>query len=545
MYHCKRSAAIPFALALLALPGAARPLQGTPVNPVLAQGVFSNFAVGMTVGGTGAPGDLVIRAPGVNGGIPIQWSAGTFTSASATHPNYSYGALTTWAQGSSNPLPSFGGISTGGEVMPIVRWNGELDMAPMNWFMLSIGVAPNARGVAGSVLSMQTQNGTRNPAGDILSYYFIGSQGVNQALVDHSFLESSREQLKLNDIPTSAADRVIRNFDWGMGVLSSDPGARAGSMFPVKNCFYFTLTQAYVNSIPGLLLDGLPPSSSTVYAMTWTGAPLAWTAPKRAFTSLELFGAGKDGVVEIDALSVDKGSGSWELPSRAIVSLTLASNPSPGAAYDQLLVYQRGTTTLAQPLQTDHEHENPAQTFSQKIGLRLVADPTGGPDEVTGTCGGDPKEPYIIGPVVAIATDQPRTGAGTLGLSAMRTCPHDPNGNPDGDYETPTDDTLHIQVSGMNHSDDDSDYDLGFIQLFIEQRVYTGHGIPAAPTPWGEALWIDTTTEGRNTLDVSIPVPCTLLNETFRFSAKIYRVLFTPAPVAYQLRESCVLSIKK
>lgn len=546
MNHSIRSAAIPIGLALLAVPGSAQPWQLplAPVYPPEAQGMFSGFSVGMTVGGVGTPDPLVIRAPGVYGEIPTTWTAGTFTPASALHPDYSIDALTTWAPApNSNPtlgpiVPevSFGGISTGGEVMPFVQTNGELTMTTGNWFMLSVAVAPSATGVGSSVLDYQRAmaNPPRNPAGDIFSYYAVGSQGINTALVDHAFLESSREQLKIDYLTTPAATHEILNLDYGMGVISTDPTGKTGNMFRVRDCFYFTLTLAYVNQMPSVLIGNQPINAWSVYGMHWNGS--TWDAPQTVFSSSQLFQMENPGV-EIDALSVFRGpSNTWNQPLRVILSLTLASNAATaaGGPFDQILVWQSGWNQGVQTLKTAPLYANgTSRTFSERLGLRTTS-AEGGPDEVTATCGGDPPDLHVEDAVVALATDEPKTGPGTLGCSAIRTCPHDSNGSADDDSDV-TDDTLHIQVTGLEHST----WQYVLVQLFDEGPVGTG-----TPQAFGPLYLVDATSLALNAYRIDLAVPCNLIPLKWRFSATLYGLNFAPGPVCMPLGESCVLTIK-
>ncbi len=540
MNHSIRSAAIPLAIASLARIGDAHPLQANPSNPQLAQGMFSNFAVGITVGGVSSPDPLLIRAPGVNAGVPTAWSAGAFTAASPLHPDYTMAALTHWAGGSG---VSFGGISTGGEVMPSVDASGRLQMVSTNWYMISISLDSAAQGQPGSIVDLQTQIDpvtqiARDASGDILSYYTIGSQGINTAYVDKTWLESSREQLKLDLIPTPPTSvRSIQNLDYGMGVISVDPLARAGSMFPVRDCFYFTLTESWLTNHPGFQLGGQLANASTVFAMKWTATSVPpWSAPVVAFDHSMLFPGKTPGSIEIDALSIDKGNGTWDAPSRVVLSLTPASDLV--GPYDQILVYQRYTTTEVRPLATDPAFP-PSELISEKLGLLTVAGEGGDPDNVTGTCGGDPIERYRIYPVVAVATDKLKAGAGTLGFSGLRTCNHPPPSGSTSDTTSP-DDFLHLQITGM----DFGQHMFGIVQLYTESDAVDPGSTPGPSTPWGSPILIDGAAQLRNTIELTCPLSCAILGKSFRCSAELIALDFNPGLVVTPLRSSCVLSIE-
>lgn len=522
---------------LLAPLAAAFAPQATPVNPSQSQGKFSSFPSLMTVGNVTTTDPLLIRAPGINSGIPLEWNATDFTPASAQHPDFRASALAHWAVGW--PAPQYGGISTGGEVMPEVTSGGELQMATINWYMLSVTVDKNARGVTGSVLEMQVAGG-RDPSGDIFSYYAIGSTGIHPDFEDSSRLESSRLQLRLEDVPPIPSGtpppppRSILNLDYGGGVRSVNPQARWEGLFPVGDSFYFTLTQAYVDSAPGLDLDGVPIDASTIYGMHWGGSPLAWSAPERVFEHADLFDEGVDiGEVEIDALSVDRGGMAWDAPKRAVISLTPASDTH--GPFEQILVHQRNVTPFAVPMMTDSNFGT-SQTFTEKLGFRTPETHEGDPTNVTGTCGGDPDERYRLGPVVAIATDQQKRGGGKLGLSMMRTCPHATLGG------APTDvhDTLNMQITGMDYAP----HMFGVIQIYSESASVPS-GPPGPSTAWGDPLLVDSAATLLNAINLSGPIACALQDKQLRFSAMMYGVDFTPGLVITPMRESWVLSMQQ
>lgn len=527
MKHYTASTAALLALVVMVAPCFAQ--LATQVSPGQAQGLFSNFPVGLSVTDPGGDDPLLIRSPGVAAGVPVAWDASLFGQATPVHPDYSTHALTDhWRLLSLPLLPEFGGISTGGEVMPDVNGNGEMIMTSTNWFMLSLTVDHNAHGVGGSVLASRTAGG-RNPAGDILSYYAIGSTGINPAFVDTARLEYSREQLQLQQVLQNVSgDHEIANFDFGMGVVSVDPYDRAGNMFPVRICFYFTLTQAWVSAAHQLngsyTVAGYAPDAATIYVMTWDSTPgLHWSPPMIAFSRDELFGEGFAGAVEIDALSVDQDGGIASRPDRAVFSLTPGSDPAfPALPYDQILVSQREPQTcLAKPLKTDGAFGTSTRV-STKFGLVPRTPPTGLPDNVTGTCGGDPIEPYLVGAVVGIATNQWPHGQGTLGLTAVRTSV--PIAGSDGQMVH----TIHLQAAGMDYYP----YPIGYIQFFVEGSTSQTLGYPC---------WISPSATQSNTIDVSAPMTIKPGVPT-RFSARCYGL--NPATgETEQLRESWFESI--
>jgi len=509
--------------------------------PQEAQGKFSNFPVGilLTDPSPTQADQWLIRSPGVSSGVPVVWTVSSFGAATPDHPDYSFSALTDhWAPGSPVPPPEFGGISSGGEVMPAVDDEGEMIMTIGNWYMLSITVKSQADGLDGSLLRTRTAN-SRNPAGDILSYYAIGSTGINPALVDTVRLEYSREQLRLQaPLPVATGDREIANHDFGVGVISIDPEERAGSMFPVRDCLYFTLTQAWVLLAGSTFeLDNLPANASTIYVMTWDGSE--WSDPAIAFSHSLLFPERDVGTVEIDALSVDRGSGTALSPDRTVFSLTRESDlpesgSVPESTFDQILVYQRGNS-VNPTCPTTALIAADSISVSAKFGLKPRADftPLGEPDDVGSTCGGDPKEPYQVGPIAGVATGQAPYGASDLGLSLIRTrLPF--QGWVDGTTVPPNSgivETLHMQVTGLEYQP----HTWGFIVFYIDG--------PNGPEQWGSPYLIDAAASARNALEVPVSLPTSVLNVPLRIRAKCIGVDAAAPQTLVDLGESWVITI--
>lgn len=517
------------------------------VFPEEGQGKFSNYPVGLGMYDPTQSEKSLIRAPSVVGGVPVPWSSAIFGAATTNHPDYSLTALTAhWWSGSS--VPEFGGISTGGEVMPAVNTDGRMIMTTGNWYMLSITVGRNAKGEDYSLLKSRTvvpgssPAVARNPAGDILSYYAKGSTGINDDLEDTVRLEYSREQLQLQDpLPTATGPRELTNHDFGVGVISVDPGNRSETIFPVRNAFYFTLSLAWVTG-PGsaLQLDSEYVNASTIYGMIWNGT--TWDDPFIAFTHAELFPGYDLHEVEIDALSVDKGSGTVGSPDRAVFSLTPDSDDVTDGTFDQILVFQRdgsagGLCDTTALLIADST--TPGTRVSERFGLKprtSFVPGLGEPDNVRSTCGGDPKEPYEVGPVCGIATGANPTGDGDMGLSVVRTCV--PVYFPENDEELPPAgppamvETLNFEVTGF----DFDGFDLGFIRLYIEGAN--------GPEQLGAAYWIDPASEALNALDIAIPMENYVIGLPVKLRARCVGFNFSDPNNPVELLESWVITIE-
>jgi hypothetical protein len=469
--------------ALIAIPNASAQIV---VPPGRAQGHFSEFALGLSYRGASDP--VLIRAPGVASGAPTTWDSTTFGAESATHPNYSEAALTYhWVTSTAMRPVEFGDISTGSDLIPFVESDGSLNMAWGNlshWLVLTAAVSNEALGQSGSIIEMQRTNPTRTPGGDIISYCAIGSTEINRDLIDTVHLESSREQLQL---PT---DAELVNLDYHIGVNSVDQQNLAGATFPIKNKFYFTLSQAWITAALGIhsgfQVAGATPNASTVYVMEWSYSQTTqtgtWGEPTVAFSHDQLFPDSLfDKVttanVEIDGLAVDQGTiGDF---ARAVVfSLTPDSDAvAPNGYFDQILVFQRNPTTgvtqtNTQPLLTDADPAfAPQMTVSDKMGLvSRPASPTGTPDNATSLCTIDPTDGDTLQPVFGRATDEDPRGEGMLGLSVFRTCV--------GHTGSTGSDLLSLQVTGLDYTG----HDLGLIRVYLEFPSFTWESAP---------IWID------------------------------------------------------
>lgn len=523
--------------AALALLCAATSLQAqaTIVWPTQAQGMFSNWPLGLSLGSSGTE-ELHIRALGTASGVPVAWTSSSFSAAGPNHPDYSTSALTNhWNPSSLPTAPRFGGISTGGDQMPSVSDTGVLNLEAENWYSISFTVAPDARGKQGSLLESRAA-GALDPSGDIFTYYTIGSTAIHPEFPDTIRLEASRAQLQLRGAaPGPVENRAIRNLDYGIGVISVDPEARAVDIFPVTESFYFSLTKAWVTEAmqlnpSGYLIAGQVPSEATVYSMQWVNG--SWTEPAIAFTHQELFGVGctSPHCVEIDALTVDQGSVIAGWPHRVVFSLTPASDEAPGGPFDQLLVYQRGMNPVPCPT-TSLKVQTPGgnKRVTDHVGLGDHDDyPSDGPDDITSTCGIDPDESSQEGPVVGIATEDEHKGDGKLGLSAFRSdTPSDPT----------NEDVVHLQVTGL----DFPGYELGFIQLYLEGPVPEKGSEPASGTPSGPPIWIDPASAANNALDLVLPTSHAVGGTHFRVSARLIGVNLSPFD-AHELRESWVIT---
>ncbi|MBM3986998.1 MAG: hypothetical protein FJ294_03455 [Planctomycetes bacterium] len=504
----------------LALPVTAQGTPGTPIPPQRAQGLFTNLAVGMTVEETPEVSYLWIRAPGANSGVPLEWNSATFGIATAAHPDFSIAQLTRWAPPAVPRGNPFGGISTGGDIMPTVDASGRMVMSPGLWCMVSVVLDSAALGMPGSLLKSRVSLGI-NPATEIMSYYAEGSSGIHPRFLDTVRIEYTDAQLYLQQAaPQASQAREIVNHDFAMGVNASNSTGAPDPMFPVRDQFYFTLTQPFVTSLTALnvSLGGHEPCASHVYRLQWNGMTLEWDGPTIAFHHDDLFPNRQMGTVEIDALSVFAPSSG---PSRVVFSLTPESDDTQ-QPFDQLLVYQTGPSQA--PICNTTALKAPGgMPITQKMGLKPRT-PTGTPDNVKSACIGDPHDLSATSRRMGIATDGLRQGKGDFGFTAVR------HSQPNSAL-----DELHVQFNGF----DLENHMLGFIQLQLEGPVNT-NSAPVPILPW---IQIDPVSLTRNALDLP-PLPVTRTSTSaLRFSALLWGVNPDDLGGVNLLRESWVLTV--
>ncbi len=534
---------------LLAVAASTAPAQmAQQIQPSVAQGLFANWPLGITrTSAVSSPlGAPAIRAPGVANGTPVVWTAATFGPPGFQHPDYSTPALVyNWPD--RNVTPEFGDTSTGGDVTPRVTDLGRLIAEPQHWYALTISVSGTARGQPGSLIATQQDplaNPARTAAGDLFSYCMDGSTGIDPVFVDKVRVEYTKEQL--------GDTTDIQGVDFGMGVISVDPGARIEALFPVKDRFYFTLTKAWLASPQGLqltMLGGSPPNARTVYWMTWDGG--AWSAPQVAYSPADLFGSQSDNPnLEIDAISVFQTS----LHDRIVFSLTAASDYDSGGVlhpYDQILVYQRAvgagavlcpTTALTAP------GTSTATTVSQKFGLRPRMVPTttetGTPDEVDASCGLDPilieQLLWLINPVVGLAIEPTSNLGSDLGISFARTSIPDPMYT--GTGLAPIVDKIHLQVTGLAYEA----HQFGVVQFFEDPAPHGVDDYEAKPVEVGLPHLITPNDLLLNRIEMSTQVSSQVGGTRTRMSARIYGVDFDPSGnlSVVELRRSWIVSFE-
>ncbi len=524
-----------------------------------SQGMFTGHPVGLQLREQWQPTSsssfprMLIRSAGVETGALRPWEPAAFGAASAEHPDYSpralyahwvttlYGIpLLDWDEEDPEHVPVLGGMSTGGDICPRIDADGKMIMGlPENvaWYSLSFTVRSDALGTAGSAFEAARAE-EANPSGRIYSYIAEGSQNLRPDLIDTVRVEYTRAQLKLTGAIEGTSE--VSALDWGMGRISSTPGASTTHLQPQRNSFYFTIDQSWIEALALTCSNcqflgqsdssqqatpvWLTPDPATVYVMSWNGT--IWSQPMVAFDHVDLFGSTQTGAA-IDALSVYQlASDLPETPTRVVFSLEPESRVN-GAVVDQILVSQRPGSAMppvrAKPLKTAADVK-----LTDKVGLADDA-PTG-PDDIDSLCGQDPRELqgydlHVGYPVVTTNTSL----APEMGFSFLRYHRIDSIGKHI--------DTLLFQASGI----DLSGYDFGAIQFDIED--FKGPSLPSsikfAAAASSEMIVVF---PQETTKELQVNVSSTVGIE-LRARARLHGVIFSPFQVDLDIAESWVDTI--
>ena len=319
------------------------PAPGDPVDPAVAQGLFSAWPVALTYSVAGGE-PLLAPIAGPLRGAPAK---PTF-DPNGSLPDYSFGAMFPHLSVAERQHVRLDGASSGNALVPpIDQWTvsyavpgGAMqpDLAASNrWLALSMSV---------TAASPATQN-PLIPAGhdgsDIVSYFFTGSGGIPQSFVGARHLEQSQSQLHI------PAGSDIGAFDLQLGVLLAAPDLDLTNVAPNEGILYFSVALETAQALAGDPLNGVPPvnfaapdlasgatlpaDAATIYRMEWqpTGNASgggAWTLPVVHLGRADL-GLTSHSQEDVDALTVDEATGI------VIYSTTRASDPSR----DQIRIY--------------------------------------------------------------------------------------------------------------------------------------------------------------------------------------------------------------
>jgi hypothetical protein len=416
---------------------------------------------------------LRFRTPGTTTGGNVAWDPATFGAPSAQHPDYRNEALFSrwtpyipngagvfpWVAGLPLHNPVLGDMSTGGDLTPPVDANGVMDMVAGSdtaWYSLSFTVAKGTKGVTGSVFSQLP-----SAAGHVFSYTVPLSTGIRPDLVNTLRFEYTRGQMGLTGTTTE-----ITALDWGMGIISTGATGGPGVLQPIRTRLYFTLDRdwwlSYGSVANGsgrtnlqVVIPNEPSfelSPSVVYRMDWNGAQ--WSIPVVAFDEDALYGypqaVDESSGPAIDGLSVDQPGtteGQWRVvfsldSSSTVLSVDPSGTVSSNKPQAEILVSQsnNGATgaVTAKPLSVRQTPSGPGIPVDSVIGI--------GPDEVTGLCGRDPKENFILDSVVGTPVAVMYEGdlsKSSMGLSLQRFDSFGPN-----QPSVPTDSML-FEVHGI------------------------------------------------------------------------------------------------
>jgi len=446
------------------------------------QGMMTAASVGIVAqtppaGSTPGSSQVVIRSPGVVSSPPAAWSEARFGDVSLSHPDYSdaalllgFNQLVSLPQYQATSL-EFGGISTGGDVCPLIDSYGRLQLS-QTWYFISVSVKrkPGPSPVYGQDGSVLRSLAGDAPERALLSYYAENSIGIDESLIDKTVAEQTSVQLGY----PAASTVDVAGVDWGMGSISVTPDSQRSHLFaPVRDCFYFTLTKDWIlDNSAFVALSSVPLESSVIYCMTWQPS-LSWSVPFVALGEDELFGVGNELPIEIDAISVYLPGGIAGSTRRVVLSTTLASGNT-----DQLLGYDaQHMPNGALPLRTSGNN-----LVSERMGLITVGSILER-DDVDATCGTDPHAGVADGVIGTPMTRLVDAELKPFGLSMYRSIT--------GPSTSPLD-LVNLQANGLDLGPGAAGEVRFYVGFPTQHQVSNLKGIPdtwfwlgAAPVPPG------------------------------------------------------------
>jgi len=344
---------------------AAGPPASAQITPSVRRGMASALANGMSFDPLERTGDdlLFIKAPLDQQHAPPAWSTTLFQSG----PNY---ALDVMFPGIDDVI-EIDAHSTGNDVIPPLDENGiPIVSNRSSWLAITVSVDNFAQGLPQSNIRRRrnvTGPSRSSTGGDLITYYFYGSQGLDPTLVDSTLIEQPSEAMRFDD------DEDIDAFDWGLGVNRHSPTAST-IFFPRINEYFFSIAQSCVAAVNTgtankFALDSLnnevPANAATVYWMSWD-AVNGWDQPR------EYRPAGHLGLVvgvdDLDALAVDLGMGT------TVFSTQLVTGRSQLQVHD----YSRGVFPLRNELNMRTTTSAGSRDETDNINAACVIDPEAG-----------------------------------------------------------------------------------------------------------------------------------------------------------------------
>ena len=205
------------------------------------------------------------------------------------------------------PLIDIDGMSTGNDLIHVNPVTGQVDAAVgQAWAALTFSVTKDAVGATNSwVASRSSSSGGPGVGGDVLSYFFEDSVGIEPRLLGENFMEQRAEDMGHD--PAGELDAL----DFFAPLLTMNGGSSAPVFFVNQDQFYFTVTSASAAALGPDFFDAGPPSGASILRMTWDpalGTNGDWTSPTviRTPSDLDLIHPDTD---EVDALGYNPAQG--------------------------------------------------------------------------------------------------------------------------------------------------------------------------------------------------------------------------------------------
>jgi hypothetical protein len=203
------------------------------------------------------------------------------------------------------------GLSSGNAYLAESIVNG-VPFTAGRWLAASMTISRTSP-ATGSTLFDWPNQGTTNPGGSIVTYYFAQGAHLSNKYRGYTMLETSTEQMGL--LPQGTEDIVA--IDYGLGVHQVGGGSSTSLLFPLEGRVYFSVTNGWATDEGVLSVQPVFPGNEAVsrwdgaaiYYMQWVqgsgGSGGSWAGPfvyaTREDLKLESFPE-----ADVDALDVDE-----------------------------------------------------------------------------------------------------------------------------------------------------------------------------------------------------------------------------------------------
>lgn len=331
----------PFRLLLLAIPHAAAAATVTaqvpplPVDPSNRGGPLSVFPIAVSLDsasrdslfGAGTPEENYFKGPGNGSAAPSQWSG----QEAVLNPNFTIAEIFDYL-----PQPQRDAVEIDAMAVPTLLPEFDDQGVPENpgtaWVGLAVSVSNLNAGTSGSMFAL------RNDArADIASFFFGGSNGIPDDLIETTQLEMTREDLGF------ATPVNVDAMDFSMGIMQSNPTSTTSPFVPNRREFYFSVSWQFADDFddidfardPANNFNWAPPDAAAIYVSEWletsSGGTTTyeWSEPRIHLSrdALGFLPRDEGGELEdIDALTMSNSNG----------SIIFSTQPEPGR--NQLLV---------------------------------------------------------------------------------------------------------------------------------------------------------------------------------------------------------------